>query len=91
MQPSDEVDMIDEGSGEEFGNTMVVYIDTRAMDVRMIVRIEVGFGGEDTGDGDEGEDEDRVRYSCSSPLKVMLTGSDGAKSGAKDRDVNKTP
>ena len=91
MQPSDEVDVIDECSGEEFGDGMVVYIDTRAMDVQVIVRIEVGFGSEDTGDGNEGEDEDRVRYSCSSPLEVMLTGGDRAKSGSKDRDMNKTP
>ena len=70
---------------------MVVYIDTRAMDVRMIVRVEIRFGGKDTGDGDEGENEDWVRYSCSSPLEVVLTGSDGAKSRAKDRDVNETP
>ena len=41
---------------------MVVYIDTRAMDVRMIVRVEVRFGGKDAGDGDEGEDENWVRY-----------------------------
>ena len=83
--------MIDEGSGEEFRDRMIVYIDTRAMDVRVVVWVEVGFGGKDTGDSDEGDDENWVRYSCSSPLEVVLTGSNGAKSGAEDRDMYKTP
>ena len=68
-----------------------MYIDTRAMDVRVVVGIKIGFRGEDAGDGDESDDENWVRYSCSSPLEVMLTGSDGAKSGAEDRDVYQAP
>ena len=61
------------------------------MDVRVVIGIEIRFGGEDTGDGDEGEDENWVRYSCSSPLEVVLTSSDRAKSGTEDRDVYETP
>ena len=37
---------------------MVVYVDTRTMNVGVIVRVEVRFGGEDAGDSDEGDDED---------------------------------
>ena len=85
------MDVIDESSGEEFRYGMIVYVDTRAMDIRVIVGIEVRFGGEDAGDGDESDDENWVRYSCSSPLEVVLTGSNGAKSGTEDRDVYKTP
>ena len=83
--------MINKCGGKEFWDRMVVYVDTCAMDVRMIVRVKVGFWGKDTRNGNEGDDENGVRYSSGSPLKVMLTGSDAAKGGAEDGDVNEAP
>ena len=68
-----------------------MYVDACAVDIRVIVGVEVRFRGEDAGDSDEGDDEDRVRYSCGSPLEVVLTGSDGAKGWTKNRDMNKAP
>ena len=82
--------MIDKGRGEEFPNRVIVYVDTRTMDVGVIVRIKVGFRGEDARDGDKGDDEDGMRDACSSPLKVMLTSCYGAEGGAKDWDMNET-
>ena len=83
--------MINEGGREEFRDRMVVYVDAGAMDVRMVVRIKVGFRGEDARDGDKGDDEDGVRDAGGSPLEVMLTSCYGAEGGAKDWDVYKTP
>ena len=50
--------MIDKGGREEFWDGVIVYVDARTMDVGMIVRVEVGFGGEDARDGNEGDNED---------------------------------
>ena len=58
------------------------------MNVRVVVGIEVGFGGEDAGDGDKSNDEDWVRYSCCPPLEVMLTSCEGAEGGSGDWDVD---
>ena len=69
---------------------MIVYVDTRTMNIGVVVRIEIRFGGEDAGDSDEGDDEDWVGDSSSAPLKVMLTSCDGVESGTKDWDVDKT-
>ena len=66
---------------------MIVYVNTRTMEVGVVVGIEVGFGGEDTGDSDEGDDEDGVRNAGSSPLEIMLTSGDGAEGWAKNWDV----
>ena len=82
--------MINEGRGEEFRDRMVVYVDAGAMDVGVVVGVEVGFGGEDARDGDEGDDEDGMRDACGSPLEVVLTSCYGAEGGAKDWDVYKT-
>ena len=69
---------------------MIVYVDTRTVDVGVVVRIEVGFWGKDTRDGDKGDDEDGVRNTGGPPLEVMLTSCYRAKGWAKDWDVNKT-
>ena len=82
--------MINEGRGEEFRNRVVVYVDARTVDVGVIVRIKVRFGGEDARDGDEGDDDDGMRDACSSPLEVMLTSCYGAEGRAKDWDVDET-
>ena len=71
--------MVDKGGRKEFGNGMIVYIDTRTVDVGMIVGVEVGFGGKDTRDGNEGDDEDGVGDTGSSPPEVMLTSCYGAE------------
>ena len=79
--------MIDKGSREEFWYQMIVYVDTRTMEVGVVVGIKVGFGREDTGDGDEGDDEDGVRNAGSSPLEIMLTSGDGVEGWVKDWDM----
>ena len=68
-----------------------MYVDTRTVNVGVVVRVEIRFGGEDAGDSDEGDDEDWVRDAGSTPLKVMLTSCDGAEGWTKDWDVDKTP
>ena len=82
--------MIDKSGRKEFGDRVIVYVDTRTVDIGMVVRIEVRFGREDTGDSDEGDDEDGVGDAGSAPLKVMLTSCDGAEGWAKDWDVDET-
>ena len=82
--------MINKGRGEEFRDRMIVYVDTRTVNVGVVVGVEVGFGGEDARDGDEGDDENGVRDACSSPLEVVLTSCYGAEGGAKDWDVDET-
>ena len=52
--------MVDKGGRKEFGDRVIVYIYARTMYVGMVVRVEVGFRGEDARDGDEGDDEDGV-------------------------------
>ena len=69
---------------------MIVYIDTRTVNVGVVVGVEVGFWGEDAGDGDEGDDENGVRDTGGSPLEVMLTSCYGAEGGAKDWDMYET-
>ena len=49
--------MIDKSGGEEFRDRVIMYVDARTMDIGMVVRIEVGFGGEDARDGDKCDDE----------------------------------
>ena len=48
---------------------------------------EVGSIGEDAGNGDEGDDEDWVRNSSCSSLKVMLTGCEGTESWSENGDM----
>ena len=67
-----------------------MYVDTRTVDVGMIVGVKVGFRGEDTRDGNEGDDEDRMGDAGSPPLEIMLTSCYRAEGGAKDWDVYKT-
>ena len=69
---------------------MVVYINTQAMDVGVVVGVEVGFGSKDTRDGDEGDDEDWVRYSCCPPLEIVFTSCKGAEGGSGYWDVYET-
>ena len=67
-----------------------MYVDTRTVDIGVVVGIEVRFGGEDTGDSDEGDDEDWVGDAGSAPLKVMLTSCDRAEGWTKDGDMDET-
>ena len=68
-----------------------MYVDTRTVDIGVVVRIKVGFWGKDARDGDKGDDEDWVRDAGCSPLEVVLTSCYGAEGGTEDRDVDKTP
>ena len=82
--------MIDKCGREEFRDGMIVYVDTRTVDVGVVVRVEVRFWGEYAGNSDEGDDEDWVGDAGSAPLKVMLTSCDRAEGWVKDWDVDKT-
>ena len=79
--------MVDKSGREEFGDRMVMYVDTRTMDVGMIVGVEIGFRGEDTRDGDKGDDEDGMRDAGCSPLEVMFTSCYGAEGRTEDWDM----
>ena len=83
--------MIDKCGGEEFRDRLRVYVDAGAMDVGVVVRVEVGFRREDARDGDKGDDEDGMRDAGCSPLEVVLTSCYGAEGGTEDRDVDETP
>ena len=82
--------MIDKCGGEEFRDGVIVYVDTRTVNIGVIVGIEIRFGGEDAGDSDEGDDEDWVGDAGSVPLKVMLTSCNRAEGWTKDWDVDET-
>ena len=81
--------MVDKSGRKEFGDRAIVYVDTRTVDVGMIVGVEVRFRGEDTRDGNEGDDEDWMGDAGSSPLKIMLTRCYRAEGRTKDWDVYK--
>ena len=83
--------MIDKDGREEFRYRMIMYVDTSTMEVGVIVRVEVGFGREDAGDGDEGDDDDGVRNAGSSPLEIMLTIGNGTEGWTEDWDVYQAP
>ena len=70
---------------------MIVYVDTRTVEVGVVVGVEVGFRREDAGDGDEGDDDDGVRNAGSSPLEIMLTSGNGTEGGTEDWDVYQAP
>ena len=82
--------MIDKSGREDFRNRVIVYIDTRTVNVGVIVGVEVGFRGEDARDGDKGDDEDGVRDTGDSPLEVMLTSCYRAEGRAEYWDVDET-
>ena len=82
--------MIDKNGREEFRDRMIVYVDTRTVNVGVVVRIEIRFRGEDAGDSDEGDDEDWMGDAGCAPLKVMLTSCDRVEGWSEDWDVNKT-
>ena len=67
-----------------------MYVDTRTVDVGVVVGVEVGFWGKDTRDGDKGDDEDGVRDAGGPPLEVVLTSCYRAKGGTEDWYVYKT-
>ena len=82
--------MVDKGGRKEFGDRVIVYVNTRTVDVGVIVGVEVGFRGEDARDGDKGDDEDGVRDAGGSPLEVMLTSCYGAEGRTEYWDVDET-
>ena len=74
VQPGIEIDVINDVTVKSFRNGMTMNVDAEAGEVGVFITKEVRDIQENTGDGDEGDDEDGMRDSSYPLLEVVLTG-----------------